>query len=99
MMMKYILRIIGIASIVIGSIIPIACVTWAAGIPTPESNAGRKFQFLPVPHVSASMSIGAGPVRVELSPTEAVLLAFAAFGVLTVAGALLLRHESPRDKS
>jgi hypothetical protein len=94
--MRYLQRILGIASIVSGSVILIACVAWASSIPTPKPN-GPGGWLIPVPHASAS--IGVGPFSVELSPTQVVLLAFAAFGFLTVMGILLIRYESPPRES
>ncbi|HYY94223.1 MAG TPA: hypothetical protein VE713_06860 [Pyrinomonadaceae bacterium] len=54
---------------------------------------------MPEPHVTASTSISVGSFSAELSPTQVVLLALAAFGLLTVAGVLLIRDEGPLDES
>jgi hypothetical protein len=99
--MKSFLNVIGVGSIIIGSALLIASVVWAASVPTPtpapEPN-GSGLKFLPVPHATAFVSIGVGPVQVVLSPTQVVLLAFVVFGLLTAAGVLLLRLEDTRDK-
>lgn len=96
--MRTLKRITGVAFIVLGSLVLIVGVAWAESVPSaapaPRSPGPK---FLPEPHVTASASVGVGHFGVELSPTQVVLLALAAFALLDVAGVLLIRHEGPTD--
>jgi hypothetical protein len=96
--MRPLKRIIGVAAIILGSLILIVSVAWAESVPSPApAPRGSGLRFLPEPHVTASISVGS--FSAELSPTQVVLLALAAFGLLTVAGVLLIRHEGPPGES
>jgi hypothetical protein len=98
--MRTLKRITGVALIVLGSFILIVSVSWAESVPSPApAPRGPGLKFLPEPHVTASTSISVGSFSAELSPTQVVLLALAAFGLLTVAGVLLIRDEGPLDES
>jgi ABC-type lipoprotein release transport system permease subunit len=94
--MRTLKRITGVAFIVLGSLVLIVCAAWAESVPSAApAQRGSGLKFLPEPHVTAS--VGVGHFGVELSPTQVVLVALAAFVLLNVAGVLLIRHEGQTE--